>query len=339
MAIIDVVRYHQDDDDGTFVWKFPSDQLKLGTQVVVTEGQSAILVKGGQALDVFYSGTYTLSTGNIPLLDKLINLPFGGQTPFSAEVWFVSNTVKRNLKWGTPHPIPIMDATLGFPVSARSFGKWGVRVRDAKAFVTQLVGAQIGADSSKVSQYFMGAIIQALTSTIASMIARGEASILQINALLQQICDSTKPVIRETFDQYGIELINFDIESISLPESEMARIQDVFAKTMEARELSKVEIGDSYRTIKSFEVIQSAAENPSEGTVGSFLGAGLGIGAGLPIGTQIGSEVNITSSRGEPRSNGDNVPTKLRRLRALLDEELITQDDYEKKKSEILEGL
>ena len=92
MALVNVIK-HEASDDSIFVWKFPSDQIKLGSQLIVNEGQQAIFVKGGQALDCFDPGTYTLSTGNIPLIDKLINLPFGGDTPFSAEVWFVNTTV------------------------------------------------------------------------------------------------------------------------------------------------------------------------------------------------------------------------------------------------------
>ena len=127
MALVNVLKYEAP-DDSIFVWKHPSNQIKIGSQLIVGEGQQAIFVKGGQALDCFDPGTHTLVTGNIPLIDKLINLPFGGDTPFSAEVWFVNTTVKRDLKWGTPSPIPLMDATLGFPVSARAFGKWGQRL-------------------------------------------------------------------------------------------------------------------------------------------------------------------------------------------------------------------
>ena len=80
MAIIDVVK-HNPADDSEFVWKFPSQDLKLGTQVVVNESQEAVFVKGGVALDTFPPGTHTLTTGNIPLLNKIVNLPFGGDTP------------------------------------------------------------------------------------------------------------------------------------------------------------------------------------------------------------------------------------------------------------------
>ena len=133
MALIDVLKHDQPSDE-EFVWKFPSEDLKIGTQVIVNESQEAVFVKGGEVLDILGPGTHTLSTGNIPILNKLINLPFGGDTPFSAEVWFVNKTVKRDLKWGTPSPVPLMDLTLGFPVSIRSFGKWGARISDARPF-------------------------------------------------------------------------------------------------------------------------------------------------------------------------------------------------------------
>jgi len=333
LALIDVVK-HVAPDDTELVWKFPSDNLKLGSQLVVGEGQAAVFVKGGQALDIFLPGTYTLSTGNIPLLHTLVNLPFGGNSPFSSEVWFVATTAKRDLRWGTPSSIPIMDATLGFPISARSFGKWGARIRDPRAFVTQLVGAQIGADSGRVREYFIGKIIQSLATHIGSMISRGETSILQIAVMLNEISSSASTQIAKELDKFGIELINFDIESINIPDDEMTRIQDVFAKTMEARELSRVEVSDSYRTLKSFEIMETAASNESGNAIGSLLGAGIGLGAGLPIGTQIAKEVTIDSDSAE----GQEV-VKLKKLKQLFDSGLITEHEYSEKKQKILDEL
>ena len=66
----------------------------LGAQLIVQEGQVALLAKGGMIADVFYPGTYTLATENLPILKNLINLPFGGRTPFSAEVYYVNTTVR-----------------------------------------------------------------------------------------------------------------------------------------------------------------------------------------------------------------------------------------------------
>src|SRR5262249_38106687 len=112
MALMHRIKRDETADDQV-VWKFPSEEIRIGSQLIVNQSQEAIFVKGGQALDVFGPGTHTLSTANIPLLSKLINLPFGGETPFTAEIWFVNRTAKRDLTWGTPAPIQLFDRNLG----------------------------------------------------------------------------------------------------------------------------------------------------------------------------------------------------------------------------------
>ena len=332
MALIQVIKYEAEDDN-MFVWKYPSDQVRLGAQLIVNEGQKAIFVKGGQALDIFEPGTFTLTTGNIPLIDKLINLPFGGDTPFAAEIWYINTTVKRDLTWGTPSPIPLMDSNLGFPVSARSFGKWGARIIDVRSFVTQIVGSQSFADATKINDYFIGEIIQSLTSNLSSAITSGQTSILQISSFLTPLSKSSADLIKIEFDKFGVELVNFNIESINIPTDELKRIQDVFAKTLEAKELSKVNVGAGFSAIKSFEVLNNAAENPSEGSIGGMLGAGIGLGAGFPLGQQMGQ--NLTTSQNAEESSTD----KLRELKKMLDENLISEEQYNLKRDKIIEQM
>ena len=98
MAIIEVVKY--DGPPDVFAWRYPNQELGTWTQLIVHETQEAILYKGGQALDSFAAGRHTLSTANIPILSNLINLPFGGKSPFTAEVWFVNKLRSLDVKWG-----------------------------------------------------------------------------------------------------------------------------------------------------------------------------------------------------------------------------------------------
>jgi membrane protease subunit (stomatin/prohibitin family) len=332
MALIERVKHDQVSDD-EFVWKYPSEDLKMGAQVIVNESQEAIFVKGGEVLDVLPPGTHTLNTGNIPLLNKIINMPFGGDTPFSAEIWYVNKVVKRDLKWGTPSPIPLMDMALGFPVSVRAFGKWGIRVRGSKPFLTQIVGSQLGADSAKIRDFFIGEIIQKMISEISNSISRDQLSILQISSALNQLSEITNAAIAEEFVRFGLEVVNFNIESINIPDEEMSQIQAVFAKTMEARELSKVEVGGAFNAIKSFEVLNAAAENPGDGTgVGGMLGAGIGLGAGLPIGQQLGQSINVTN---ETAPTQDPVE-RLKKVKSMFDDGLISEDQFNSKRDEIL---
>ncbi len=337
MALIDRVKYDSP-SDASFVWKYPSENLKIGSQVIVNQSQEVMFVKGGQVLDALDPGTHTLSTGNIPLLDKLINLPFGGNTPFTAEVWYVNKTVKRDLKWGTPNPIQVMDNTLGFPVSVRSFGKWGVRIENSRSFLTQIVGSQLGADDEKINSYFTGEIIQSLSKVISTAINVNNISILQITSSLTELSKFATDMMKKEFERFGLEIVNFNIESINIPEEEMEKIQKVFEKTLEAKELSKVQVGGAFNAIKTFEVLNSAAENPSDGAgVGAMLGAGIGLGAGIPLGSQLGQKLDITNN--ESAESKSDPTERIKKLKALLDEELITQEQFNEKREAILKEL
>ena len=345
MAIIDLVKMDVASDN-YIVQKFESEhqwELRAGTQLVVNEGQEAIFVKGGVALDIFTPGTHTLVSGNIPLLRKITNALFDNHTPFTAEVWFINKTVKRNLKWGTPQRIPLFDPQIGFPINVGAFGQWGFRVDDSRSFVTQIVGAQLGANSQKIYEYFIGEIIEKLSQTISQFIGNG-LSVFQINAQLSDISQAVNKAVVEEFTRFGIELVNFTVSNISIPPEEMKKIQDVMAKKMEMQQLGNVQVGAGYVAAKSFEVMQDAVKTP--GNAGSFMatgaGLGLGMGAGFPMGQQIAQtmrpavqEINKVSN---PQQETDPV-AKLAYLKKLFDEGILTQDEYAAKRAAIIENL
>ena len=131
----------QDESGQEMVWRHPGGELKLGAQLVVSENQWAIFFRDGRALDTFATGRHTLTTANLPLLARVIGLPFGGKSPFRADVYFVARKVFADLKWGTKDPVAFRDAELSM-VRLRAHGVFAVRVTDAQVFVNTLVGSQ-----------------------------------------------------------------------------------------------------------------------------------------------------------------------------------------------------
>src|SRR6266542_5521424 len=273
MAIVDRVKFDAPSDD-FLVWKFSSEgraeELKLGSQLIVNQSQEAVFVKGGQALDVFGPGTHTLSTGNIPLLNKLINLPFGGQTPFTAEVWFVNKTVKRDLTWGTKGPIQMIDPIYQFPVSVRAFGRWGLRIFKTQSFVSQIVGTLKYTDTQRIKEYFIGEIVQKLSDALAKYFVKENISIFQVSAKLNDLSSFIQCDITPEFDRFGIEIVNFNVERISIPEEEQKKYQEILGKRMEIEQVSKANIGQAYITMRTFDTLESAAKNEG-GTAGNLL--------------------------------------------------------------------
>jgi membrane protease subunit (stomatin/prohibitin family) len=337
MALIDLVKCDASSDD-VVVEKFCSehvDELRIGTQLVVNQSQEAILVKGGIALDTFGPGTHTISTGNIPLLRKIVNKVFGDRTPFTAEVWFVNRTVKRDLQWGTPKRIPVMDAQFQFPVNVGAFGQWGFRIDDSRSFVTQVVGTQLGADSSKIHSYFIGEIVEKFSQELAQLIGQG-VPITSISSRLAELSHATATRVTREFNRFGVELVNLSVSSVSIAPEEMKKIQEVMGKRMEMNILGATAVGHGYVAAKSLEIMQDAARNQSAvgGVFGAATGLGLGLGAALPAAQQLTQGIDIPSM-----STPDDTAAKLLKLKSLLDAGLITQAEYEAKRSRIIEAL
>jgi len=286
MAIIDVVKY--DGSDDIFAWKFPSENLRLGTQLVVKTSQHVFFIKGGKILDEFKEGTYTLKTGNIPLLHQIINIPFGGDSPFQAEVWFINMVSKLDNKWGTTTPIQLEDPKYNIVVPVRAFGQFGMSISEPKKFLQTLVGNLTDFSAEKVVEYFKGKVISATTSAISQKMVLEGISVLQINVLLDDLSKYCKDNIQPEFESYGIKLENFYLMSINVPESDASVI-----KLKESKDLAaKVKIAgkDVYQMDRSFNVLDKAAEN--DGTLGNIIGAGVGLGLGFGIGNQMGNLTN-----------------------------------------------
>ena len=163
MALIDVIKY--DGNPNIFAWKYPNDRLNTSTQLIVSETQETILFKGWQALGVFGAGRHTLTTKNIPILSKLINLPFGGNSPFTAEVWFVNKINSLNIKWGTPTAISLFDSFLMVDVKVRSFGQFGIKIDNSKKFLEKLVGTLQIFNADNITEYFKGEYLKKYSST------------------------------------------------------------------------------------------------------------------------------------------------------------------------------
>ena len=324
--MVEQVKFNSSNPD-VLVWKFPSEDLKLGAQVIVNPSQEAVFVKSGKALDVLTSGTHTLSTGNLPLLGKLIKWTFGNKTPFTSEIWFVNKTIRRGLKWGTKGPVQIIDPVYNFPISVRAFGEWGLRINDSQSFVNQIVGSQIGADSNLIEEYFSGEIVQKTANLLANIITKDKISIFQINTKLNELSEDVQKQIESEFDRFGIEIVNFNIERVSIPEEENKKFQEILGKKMEISQLNDVNVSQQYTKIKTLEILDKAAENPSNG-MGTLIGAGIGVGAGLPLGKNFAE--NMISS--DPMQ-------KLQKLKQMLDSGLITQDEFNAKKREILSNI
>lgn len=290
MAIIDVVKYEQ--KEGELVHRFPSHDLRWGTQLVVYPGQVAFFMKGGKLCDSFREGTYTLHANNIPLLNKLINIPFGDDSPFQADVWFVNLLTKLDLRWGTENPIQLEDPKYNIIVPVRAYGQYGIKVKEPHAFVSQLVGNRSSFGEADLQSYFRGILLSKLTSIISQKIIKDEISVLDINAQLDNISQYCQEQINPIFNDYGVEVVSFTIVSISVPENDESLEVIKRAKSFASR--LNITGKDNYQMERTFDVMDAAAKNESNG--GNMLNAGLGLTAGMAFGSKMVGGINTQTT-------------------------------------------
>lgn len=285
MAVIDVVKY-----DGTpdiFAWKFPHQELGTWTQLIVNESQEAILFKGGKALDLFGPGRHTLSTQNIPVLQSIVNLPFGGRSPFTAEVWFVNKIHSLDIKWGTSTPLQLQDPKYQIILSVRAYGQFGVKIEDSRKFLLKLIGTLSVFDMDSLRKYFRGLLMMNIHQIISSYLIHKKISILEINAYNSEIAKHIEERIRPEFQAFGIKLINFFVDSINTPDNDPAtvRLKEALAKKAEMDI-----IGYTYQQQRTFDTLEGAARNEGGGNAG-VMGAGIGMGMGFGVGGAMGNQM------------------------------------------------
>ncbi len=285
MAVLDLIEY-VDENSNEIVHREPQDQsgeFRLGSQLVVRESQQAVFFRDGKALDVLGPGRHTLSTNKIPLLTGLIGLPFGGKSPFRAEVFFVSMREFTDMKWGTPQPVVYRDSELGM-VRLRAFGTYSMKVSDPQLIVTQIVGSRSELTTDDLDNFLRSIIINEFNDLLGGV----QTTILDIQKMTREMADTARNALSDDFAKLGLTLTSFQISSITPPDSVQQKIDE--RSGMGA-------LGDMgrYTQFKTAEAIGDAAKNP--GTAGDMASTGVGLGAGLGLGQAMAGALRESQSQ------------------------------------------
>jgi membrane protease subunit (stomatin/prohibitin family) len=270
--LIDIIQWTDDSQD-TLVWRFPryENEIKNGAQLIVRESQVAVFVLQGQIADVFQPGTHTLVTQNLPILSTLAGWKYGFESPFKAEVYFVSTRTFTDRKWGTQNPIMMRDPEFG-PVRVRAFGAFAVKVKDASIFVKNIAGTESRFTTDEIEQQLREMVI----SRFADALGNNKMPVLDLAGNYDKLSRWAAASIQPDFDTFGLQICNFIIDNISLPPEVEAAID---------KKSSMGVIGNmqTYTQFETASAIRDAAKNP-----GGLAGAGAGLAAGYQMAGQMG---------------------------------------------------
>ena len=360
MAIIDVLKY--DGPNDVLVWKWRSEssssreeELRMGSQLIVNQSQEACFFKGGELLDVFGPGTHTLSTKNLPFLSKLVGLVYGGETPFSAEVYFVNKTVSMDAKFGLI-PFNMVEPTFKVPIPVSCRGSFALMVKDSKQFLTNMIGTVKDFNTKTLSELFRGVISENVKNTITKISREQNLSPLELESIVYEVGTAVKSIINEHLQEFGIEIKLFNIESIPVIDEDQ-RVKDVvaqFQKIMAAdvdermRLKRRAENLEVYKVERSFDTTEKAAENlgggegGDAGGTGGIIGTMIGLGMVNPIAQQMGDMMaknTPNTLQGGSVSASEEAIKLLKQLGELKDAGVLTEDEFAQKKKELLEKL
>lgn len=319
MEITSVIKY--EGDNSTFVWKHPKEDFNTLSQLIVHESQEAIFFLNGQPLDLFGSGQYTLETANIPILQKIKNIPTDRISPFHCEVYFINKVEQMAIRWGTDSKVEYMEPVYGFPIAIGANGEMSLRVEDSKRLLVNLVGTERELSQSKLVSYFRAFLMTKVKTYIAQIMKVNAINIFEIDEHLIEFSEELRKKLQPDFLSYGISLERFFVTAIAKPEENQqynkfkeiyfrkyadiaeAKIKQQVGVIEQETEAQKMIIeskgiankrlieGFSYQQERGFDVAEKIAEN--EGA-GNFSSVGIGLGMMAGIGGMVGNTVGNT---------------------------------------------
>jgi len=321
---IDIIHYTED-VDGVLAYRFPMRdfEIQYGAQLTVRESQAALFVNEGQIADQFGPGRYTLTTQTLPVLTYLKNWDKLFESPFKSDVYFFSTRLQLNRKWGTPNPITIRDKEFG-AVRLRAFGIYVYKVSDPKAFHKAISGTRAIYTVDDLDEQLRNTVV----SSITDLFAESAIPFLDMASNQDEFGSRMKTKLDGVFAGYGLELQSFQVQNISLPEE----IQKFLDQRIGMDVLGDMRRLTQYNTAQSIPI---AAANE-----GGAAGLGAGLGAGLSIGQTMASNMADAMRGGGSTVQGpSDVTALLEKLHELLTKGVLTQEEFDTKKAELLKKI
>ncbi|MDF1485572.1 SPFH domain-containing protein [Ramlibacter sp. H39-3-26] len=332
---IDIIQWTEE-GDGTLAWRFPMRDMEIqnGASLTVRASQVAVFVNEGQVADVFAPGMYKLTTQTLPVLTYLKNWDKLFESPFKSDVYFFSTRQQVDQKWGTPQPISIRDKDFG-AVRLRAFGNYSFHVADAKLFHTQISGTRDAYTVADLDGQLRGLVMQ----NISAAIAASGIPFLDLAANQLQFAQALSAQLQPEFAKLGLGLDAMTVQSISLPEELQKILDQKIGMGMVGGDMGQ------FMQYQTAQAIPKFAEGAGQG--GGIAGDAMGLGAGVALGQVLAQNLQTGLQGGAPAAaqppaagvKPEDVMATLEKLGDLKAKGILTQEEFDAKKAELLKKL
>ncbi len=321
---IDVIQCTED-GPGLLAWRFPMQDMEIqtGASLTVRETQRALFLNEGTVADGFGPGRYTLRTSTLPVLTYLRNWDKLFESPFKSDVVFFFTREQTDQRWGTTQPVTIRDKEFG-PLRIRANGAYAYRIAEPAAFYARLSGTTPRYTAEDAAGQLRAAILTAIGAALGS----SAVPFLDMAGNQLVLSAALKDAVSPVFATYGLELTQFFLNSLSLPEDVQEHLD---------RRSSMSILGDmgAYTRFEAAESLRDAASNP-----GGVAGAGAGLGAGLALGQTMGAALAGAPAAAATPAQPEADPIALiERLGELMKKGVLSQAEFDAKKAELLQRI
>ena len=334
---IDVIQWTENGvGDGTLAWRFPMAGMEVqnGGSLTVRESQMAVFVNEGKVADVFGPGMYTLTTQTLPVLTYLQHWDKLFESPFKSDVYFFSTRQQVDQKWGTPQPIAIRDADFG-AVRLRAFGNYSFRVADPQRFHAEISGTRELYTTADLDGQLRGLVLQ----NISNAIAASNIAFLDLASSQLMFAQALTTQLAPEFAKIGLKLEGMTVQNVSLPE-ELQKILD--------QKIGMGMVGNDMGKFMQYQTAQAIPKFAEGGGGGSGIaGDAMGLGAGVALGQVLAQNLSqglqpppvaAPAATAAPVTANDIMAT-LEKLGALKASGILTQEEFDAKKAELLKKL
>ncbi len=331
---VDVIK--NSGDGSLLIWRQPEEDFNTNSTLIVMPGEEAIFIKGGVIEQTFTNGTYKLTTQNYPFISRLRNAFSGGISTFNCVVYFVRTAHSQEIEWGTMSPIQYFDDTFG-NLNVKSYGAFKIHIDNGAKFLTKLLGNNVDFETQQgLKKYFANEfqmhIVNSLSQTIDRLKASGKVIFETVRNTVE-IAAEIEPHIASIIEEYGLKLDAFSVASCKAT-SDDPEIQKMITDRARMNYL-----GQNWAAQQQVDILKDVAKNPGSGGIAAAgAGLGLGIAAGGIFGG-MGQQTMQGQTIQNPTTGGNPIMEKLKQLKEMLDMGLISQADFDAKKSEILSQM
>ncbi|MEM9824081.1 MAG: SPFH domain-containing protein [Bacteroidota bacterium] len=325
--LIEVIDWIEKDKE-TILWKFPDGDanIKNGANLIVRESQLAMFIDEGRFADVYEPGHFELTTQNMPLLTSLRNWDRGFDSPFKCDVYFLSTRTFTNLKWGTSNPIILRDPEFK-QVRVKAHGVYFIKVVDPERFFTEFTGTHRQLRIADVEERLRDIV----APKFAEAVAESGVSVLDMVANYTELGEKIQPILQDEFSPFGIELTKFQISSTSLPKE----VEEFYDKMTN---MNMVDDMDRFTKFQTAQAVEKAADNPGGGA-GEGIGMGMGFGMANMMMNQQQNANNQDNNKEGLVQGKDEIMQTLKELGELKQAGVLTQEEFDAKKKDLLSRL